>query len=231
MKRNIKSLIGFAMRATNGEIGIVKDFYFDDDSWVVRYLIVETGSWLNGRKVLISTDAYLSPDWENHAFPINLSKAQIKSSPDIDTELPVYRQQEIKLYDHYLLGNYWRGGFVAGGMPLPMTDAMMLNDDKISEKITDDDLHLRSIEKVAGYNVKATDGTIGTVKDFIIDDASWSIISLVVETGYWFSGKSVLLSPETIKEILWPVAEIVVDISVAEVKECPEYDKSELWAL
>ena len=231
MKRNIKSLIGFSMRAIDGDIGTVKDFYFEDNSWVVRYLVVETGSWLNGRKVLIPTDANLTPDWENQAFPINLSKAQIKGSPDIDTELPVYRQQEIKLYDHYLLGNYWRGGFVAGGIPLPMSEEMMQQDDKISEKITGDDLHLRSIAKVAGYNVKATDGTIGTVKDFIIDDASWNIISLVVETGYWFSGKSVLLSPETIKEIQWAVSEIVVDISVSEVKECPEYDKSELWAL
>lgn len=231
MKRNIKSLIDFSMRATDGDIGTVKDFYFEDNSWVIRYLIIETGNWLNGRKVLISPEAHLTPDWENKVFPISFSKEQIKSSPSIDTELPVYRQQEIKLYDHYSLGDYWRGGFVAGGMPLPMDEAMMKQDDEISKRITGDDLHLRSIEKITGYSVKATDGTVGTIKDFIIDDANWNINFIVVDTGHWFSGKDVMLSPKTVKEIKWDVSEIIVDINVSQVKECPEYDQSELWMI
>lgn len=231
MKRNINSLIGFSLRATDGVIGTVKDFYFEDDSWVVRYLVVETGNWLNGRKVLISSDAHLTPDWKNKTFPIALSREQIKNSPDIDLERPVYRQQEVKLYEHYALGNYWRGGFIAGGMPLPMSEAMMKLDDEISERKTNDDLHLRSIERVAGYNVKATDGTIGIIKDFIIDDTDWNVNYLIVETGNLFSEKNVMISPKTVKEIKWDVSEVIVDINVSQIKECPEYEKSELWAL
>ena len=146
-------------------------------------------------------------------------------------ELPVYRQQEIKLSEHYALGNYWRGGFVAGGMPLPMNDAMMKEDDEISNKKTKDDLDLRSIEKVLGYDVKASDGIIGTVKDFLFDDANWNIYFIVVDTGNWFSGNSVILSTETVKDIKWDTSEVILDINVARVKESPEYDKTELWAL
>src|SRR5690349_6541754 len=101
MKRSAKNLIGFTMGATDGEIGKVKEFYFDDKTWTIRYLIVETGSWLFGRKVLISPQAVVTPDWENNVFPVNLTKEQIKNSPDIDTEKTVSRQQEIELYAHY----------------------------------------------------------------------------------------------------------------------------------
>jgi len=216
------------MAATDGAIGTVKDFYFEDNSWIVRYLVIETGSWLNGRKVLISPDAYLNPDWKNETFPINLSKEQIKNSPNIDTELPVYRQQEIKLYDHYALGNYWRGGFVAGGIPLPMNEAMMKEDDEISNKKTNDDQHLRSIERVLGYDVKATDGTIGKIKDFIIDDTNWNIDFIVVETGNLFSEKKVIISPQVVKDIKWDISEVIFNINVAQVKDSPEYNKSEM---
>ncbi len=109
MKRSIKSLIGYTMGATDGEIGKVKEFYFDDESWTIRYLIVETGSWLSGRKVLISPDALLTPDWQQKVFPVNLTKKQIKNSPHIDTEKPVSRQQEMKLYEHYPWTSYWEG--------------------------------------------------------------------------------------------------------------------------
>jgi len=231
MKRNIKSLIGFAIGATDGDIGTVKDFYFEDDSWIVRYLVVETGNWLNGRKVLIPTAAHLTPDWKNKNFPIVLSKEQIKNCPPIDTELPVGRQQEIKLYDHYSLGDYWRGGFVAGGMPLPMGPAMQKLDDAISTRVTGDDVHLRSMEKVLGYTVSCTDGRIGTIEDFIIDDADWNIHCIVVDTGFLFSGKKVMLPPDVVEEIRWDVSEVMVDRSTAQVKDAPEYDKSELWVI
>jgi len=231
MKRSIMSLVGFAMEADDGNIGTVKDFYFEeDDSWTIRYLVIETGSWLNGRKVLISPHALLIPNWENKTFPIHLSKEQIRNSPNIDTQLPVYRQQENKLYEHYALGNYWRGGFVAGGMPLPGNDAMMENT-RIADRKTNDDPNLRSIEKVAGYNVKATDGTFGTLDDLIIDDSNWNIYFIVVNTGNWFSGKSVILSTETVKDIKWEISEVILDINIDRVKDSPEYEKSELWLI
>jgi len=135
------------------------------------------------------------------------------------------------MYDHYALGNYWRGGFVAGGMPLPMNEAMIKEDDEISNKKTNDDQHLRSIEKVIGYGVKAIDGTIGKIKDFIIDDTNWNIDFIVVETGNWFSEKNVIISPQIVKDIKWDISELLVNINVEQVKDSPEYDKSELWMI
>jgi len=115
MERNINSLRGFTIGATDGEIGKVKEFYFDDETWAVRYLIVETGNWLSGRAVLIAPQALLFPDWEHEVFPINLTKEQIKSSPDIDTDKPISRRKEIELYGHYPWRSYWGSGFFAGG--------------------------------------------------------------------------------------------------------------------
>jgi sporulation protein YlmC with PRC-barrel domain len=103
MKRNINSLIGYSIEATDGKIGTVKDFYFDDETWTIRYLVVETGNWLSGRKVLISPVALIKKNWSNGLIPVNLTKEQIQNSPDIDTDKPVSRQQEAMLNQHHFL--------------------------------------------------------------------------------------------------------------------------------
>lgn len=229
MKRNINSLIGFTIGATDGEIGKVKEFYFDDQSWTIRYLIVETGSWLFGRKVLISPMALLTPDWKNNIFTINLSKEQIKNSPDIDTERPVSRQQELDLYSYYPWGSYWGSSFYAGGMPLPvsMYDAVLNDDETPISQETHENRHLRSTHQVTGYKMKATDGDIGDVEDFLIDENSWKIDFLVIDVGNWFHGKKVVLSPKWIKEINWSKSEVIINTSIEHVKKSPEYDESQ----
>jgi uncharacterized protein YrrD len=227
MKRSMKSFIDYAIGATDGEIGKVKEVYFDDHTWTIRYLIVETGSWLNGRKVLISPVALLTTDWKNKTFPVNLTKEQIKNSPDIDTELPVSRQEEIKLYEHYSWGSYWGGGNFGLGVPVSMYDVIIDEDKKNTGKEIEGDPHLRSSHKVTGYSIKATDGRIGEIEDFIIDDGAWKINFLVVDTGHWFPGKKVLISPEWIKEIDWLTSSVIINASVERVKNSPEYDASQ----
>ncbi len=101
MKRSLKNLIGFTISAIDGEIGKVKEFYYDDETWKIRYLVVESGSWLFGRNVLIATNAILTPDWMNNILPVNLSKEQVKNSPFIDTEKPISPKQELALYTYY----------------------------------------------------------------------------------------------------------------------------------
>ena len=235
MKRTIKNLMGFTMGATDGEIGEVTDFYFDDLTWTVRYLVVETGNWLSNREVLISTEALLPGDWENEKFPVNLTKAQIEKSPDIDTNQPVSRQHETELYTHYSWSNYWGGGLWAGGlgttgMIMPMAPELLEDDveknKNNSEVDADRDPHLRSAKKVHGYNIHALDGDIGDVEDFIIEDSNWTIDYMVVDTGNWFPGKKVTLSPKLIKDIKWETSEVTVNASVEHVKNSPEYDAS-----
>ena len=232
MKRSIKSLVGYTMGATDGEIGKVKEFYFDDQSWTIRYLIVETGNWLNGRKVLISPQALLAPDWKNEVFPVNLTKEKIKNSPNIDTEQPVSRQREIEMYEYYPWTSYWGGGLWGGGMGL---SGVMIQDHHHSGEIrrenstkdSDEDSHLRSTHNVTGYNIHAIDGKIGDVEDFIIDDTSWKVAYLVVDTGHWFPGKKVIISPKLIKNIEWDTSEIMVHVTQEDIKNSPEYQPDE----
>jgi uncharacterized protein YrrD len=231
MRRNVKNLAGFSMGATDGEFGKVDEFYFDDETWTIRYLIVKTGGWLFGRKVLISPTALKEPDWENKIFPVNLTKEQIKNSPDIDTERTVSRQQEIELYSHYgwpyygPVGVGFYGGMGFSGMAesrTPFEERILAASDQ-KEPV---DPHLRSTNEVTGYGIHATNGKIGDVEDFIIDDQSWNVHFLVVDTGHWFPGKKVLISPKWINKVKWEDSSVYVDITVNAVKNSPEYDPS-----
>jgi sporulation protein YlmC with PRC-barrel domain len=221
MKRSIKSLIGFTIGAKDGEIGKVKEFYFDDETWTIRYIIVETGSWLFGRKVLLSPMALLMPDWENNVFPTNLTMEQVKNSPSIDTEKPVSRQQELELYAYYPWGGYWGAGLYAGGIQLPVShhekDGTTKNEPK-------GDQHLRSTEQVTDYDIRATDGYIGGLEDFLVDDNSWKIDYMVVDVGRWLLERKVLISPKWITQIKWITTEVFVSASVEQVKNSPEYN-------
>lgn len=236
MKHSVKSLIGFTMGATDGEIGKVKEFYFDDESWVVRYLIVDTGNWLSGRVVLISTEAIVHADWDNKIFSINLTKEQIKNSPDINTELPVSRQEEIKLQKYYPWVQYWGGGYYGGGSGVlavgPGPLAMGLPATNLTKEETEQEMnadkHLRSTKKVTGYNIKATDGEIGDVEDFILDETKWEIDFLLVDTGKWLPGKKVLISPKLINEIDWETSTVSVQTTVEFIKTSPEHDPTQL---
>jgi sporulation protein YlmC with PRC-barrel domain len=236
MKHSVKSLIGCAMRATDGEIGKVKEFYFDDETWVVRYLIVDTGNWLSGRAVLISTEAIVNADWDSKTFLVNLTKEQVKNSPDINTDLPVSRQQEIQLLQYYPWTQYWGDGYygrISGEMAVSPGPLVMglprtnLTEEKNKQE-QNDDKHLRSTDNVTGYNIKATDGAIGDVEDFILDDTKWKIDFLIVDTGNWLPGKKVLISPKLINEIDWEYSNVSVETSVVFIKSSPEYDPTQL---
>jgi sporulation protein YlmC with PRC-barrel domain len=219
------------MHATDGEIGEVKEFYFNDETWAISYLIVETGNWLNSRKVLISPQALLVPDWSNNLFPVNLSREQIKNSPDIDSDKPVSSQQEFEMYSHYAWKRYVGSGYYAAG--LPVAD-LQLVDNEIAEKgifphhdISNDNRHLRSTDKIAGYHIHATDGDIGHVKDFILDDQTWQITDLIVDTHNWIGGKKVLIPVCHIKEIQWANDKINIDIKIDAVQNSAELTESE----
>ena len=223
------------MGAIDGEIGKVEEFYFDDKTWTIRYLIVSTGSWLSERKVLISPEAVNNFQFTQKNFPVNLTKEQIKNSPDIDTERPVSRQQETKLYEYYPWRNYWSkglwsGGIITSGMqmpPSPSFEEALKKEKTPGNNKDDDDPNLRSTSKVTGYDIKATDGEIGEVVDFIVDETTWKIHFMIVDTGNWFPGKKVLISPKWIKEINWAKSSVIVKASVEHVKNSPEYNPDE----
>jgi uncharacterized protein YrrD len=231
MRQRLENLIGFTIGATDGEVGKVKEFYFDDKTWTIRYLVVETGSWLFGRKILLSPEALLTPNWDKQIFPVNLTMEQIKCSPEIDTDIPVSRQQEMELHGYYSWSTYWGGGLMGGGIgtsgmmiqsTLPLQQAIH-NEANSDGKENHEDPHLRSTDKVKGYTIQATDSEIGEVEDFIIDNQTWAIDFMEVDTGKWFPGKKVLISPKWIREINWKTSSVIVNATKEQVKNSPEY--------
>ncbi|MBN1129508.1 MAG: PRC-barrel domain-containing protein [Chitinispirillaceae bacterium] len=220
---SLQSMIGYPVRATDGDVGTVSECYFDDADWAIRYMVVETKNWLSGRKVLIAPVALGKPDWRSRTIPVTLTCVQVRNSPDIDTERPLYRQHEVKLHDYYQWPRYWEGAYggTFGITPYPLYEGPLLQEP--SESVREDSPHLRSTRQITGYRIHATDGEIGQVEDFIVDDETWTISNLVVNTGNWLSGKKVLLSPAWIKTVHWADAAVYLDRTRQEVKNSPEF--------
>jgi hypothetical protein len=238
MLRSMTDLEGCAIRATDGVIGHVKDIYFDDDAWIVRYLVVETGSWLSSRKVLISPIAIGDPDWTAGVLPVSIKKEQVRNSPDIDADRPVSRQYEERHSGHYGHPYYWVGaGFWgAGAIPSMMLTKSGYDDGAAQETSArahllagardGADPHLRSCKAVMGYHIQATDGEIGHVQGLLIDEDTWAVRYVVADTGSWWLGHQVLIAPQWIEEMRWPDNTVAVALTQRALKDAPPYDST-----
>jgi hypothetical protein len=246
MLRSIKDLEHYAIGATDGDIGHVKDFYFDDDSWVVRYLVVDTGSWLSGRQVLISPISIREPNWIARTLPAAITKEQVRNSPDIDTHVPVSRQHESLYLQYYGYGNYWGGasmwgmgmvpyamspgdvGFGTGGPETEREEAAYRKAEQ--ERRRNDDPHLRSCNEVVGYHLHASDGEIGHVAGFLVDEQTWAIRYMVVDTSNWWLGHKVLIAPPWVTDVNWADGTVSVDLTREAVKSAPPYVPGDEWS-
>jgi len=226
----MNSLLGYVLEATNGEIGEVTDFYFDDQNWIMVYLIVKTGHWLSGRKVLISSYSVQRGMGRPGRFPVNLTMEQIASSPDIDTDKPVSRQQVFELYGHYDWQNSWGSGFYAGGFTAmagrPVIDEKIVSEADKKDKRSDDDVHLRSMHTLSGYHIETTDGEGGHIRDFIIDDETWHMEYMMIELHH--GGKRVLIACRHIKEVNWETEKVLLDVTSQIVKDRPAFEEADL---
>ncbi len=223
MLQESRTLYGIKLTASDGDIGHVKDFYFDDKTWVVRYLVVDTGSWLSGRQVLLSPHAFGKLDREGNALHVNLNKKQIEDSPSIESHKPVSRQYEVDYYRYYGWPAYWNGGAIwgLGGYPMVMPPSK----DQIEAQQPHhhrDDKHLQSMKAVTGYQIHATDEAIGTVNGFMVDDRSWAIHEVVVEAGHWYSGKEIRISSGKVLRISYEDSNVFVDLTKAEIQRTAE---------
>ena len=226
MLRSIESLAGYKIQAKEGNIGKVNEFLFDDETWIIRYLVVDTGSWLSGRKVLISPlDTISTPDWASRTFPVGLTKEQVKESPDINVDKPVSRQHQLDLHRHYGWPVYWPS-MTPTGVPLVTPMPSQIEKEKAVATEEKGDPHLRSTKEVAGYSINATDGEIGHVNDFIVDDELWIIRYMVVDTGNWWPGRKVLVAPGWITKVSWSDDLVDVDLSKEAIKNSQEYNPS-----
>jgi hypothetical protein len=219
---------GFTIGATDGDVGRVDAFYFDDTSFTVRHLVVDTGGWLGGRLVLISPLALPAIDWDGKRINATLTKTQVEHSPDINTAQPVSRQQELSFYRYYGYPSYWDGPYLWGLGPNPgmPPDSAVLDDERRWEWEAKErpDPHLRSSGAVIGYHIEATDGEIGHVDDFLVEDSSWAIRYMVADTRNWWPGTKVLVSPEWIDRIDWADSMVRVSVTRAQIAQSPQYD-------
>jgi sporulation protein YlmC with PRC-barrel domain len=231
MLRNVKDLRGYAIRATDGVIGTVDDFYFDDKDWGIRYLVVDTARRPSGGKVLIDVSAIGSPDGMTQELPVSLTKTQVEHSPDIDTRRPVSRH-ETEYFGTYGYPYYWSGaglwgmGAYPGGLTAAGRIEEELRANRTRDTRTSDDGHLRSSNAVTGYRIEATDGCIGHVEDLRVDDYTWAICHLLVNTSNWWGGRRVLVAPQWIEDVNWSKATVSVDLTRQAIKDAPSYDSA-----
>ena len=231
MLRGISTLKGLTVSALDGEIGSVHDVYFDAKQWTVRYFVVDTGTWLSGRRVLVSPMAFRTPaDVVGDRLRVGLSKAQIEQAPSWDVDKPVSRQHEVAYARHYDYPYYWTGPArwgvawdpLAGMAPVPRTDPV--EEEVLARERENGDVDLHSARDVIGYYVQAKDDDVGHVEDFLVDDHTWAIRYLVVDTRNWLPGRKVVLSPSWIKTVSWDDSRVYVDLLRKDVETAPEYD-------
>jgi hypothetical protein len=228
MLRSLKELESYRVSATDGDVGRVATLLLDDHRWIVRYLIVDTGEGVlgRGRRVLISPISFRDADWATHRFHVSLTLDKVKNSPSVDVDKPVSRQHERDYSDHYGLPYYWGYSGIWGMGSYPgMLAASRL--DPAPVHASDEpagDAHLRSAEEVRGYHVQGTDEAIGHVDDFIVDDGTWEIRYLVVDTSNWGFGKKVLVAPHWASRIVWSEKKVYVDLSRRSIKSSPEWN-------
>ncbi len=223
MLTNSTYLKGLVIRATDGEIGAVDELYFDDETWAIRYFVVDTSSWLGGRRVLVSPISVIHADWPARRLDVSLTKKQIGLSPDIDTRRPVSRQHETAFFGYYGYPYYWGGSYLAGTRTHPAAPTVPPTASKEGDS---PDTHLRSTEAVTGYYIEAADGEIGHVEGFVVDEEGWAIRYLEVATRNWLPGKRVLVSPAWIERVSWEESKVYVGLSRETIKDAPKYIES-----
>ncbi len=234
----VKDLQRYAIAAADGDIGTVSDLYFEDQSWTARYLVIDTGGWLAGRKVLLPPHAIQSMDVPGQRLVVKLTKQQVKDSPGAETDQPVSRRYETRLYDYYGFPYYWAGPYRWGLTPLGYATRFPLNApgtpeglqpgvaEDLSARQAEADPHLRSATDVRGHAIEATDGSLGHVEDFLVEEDTLAIRYVIVDPISWWPGKHVLVSTEWITGVSWDDRSVAVSVSKEAIRNAPEYDPS-----
>jgi uncharacterized protein YrrD len=234
MLRSADKLKGMALVAADGAIGEVEDFHFDDERWAVRYLVVNTGSWLAGRKVLISPISVKQVDVGGNQVATALTKRQVEDSPGLDAHRPVSRRQEAQLLGYYGYPYYWGSPFLWGAAAHPAALAVptspggevAASSATRAREEESEDSRLRSMKEVSGYYIQAADGDLGHVEDFVVDDETWAVRYVVVDTRNWLPARKVLVAPEWVERVSWDERKVFVNLTREAIQNSPEYDPS-----
>lgn len=229
MKEGLSNLIGYSIETRDGLKGTVKDFLFDEEKWVVRYLVADLGIVFSGKKVVIPRAFLQQPDWTNEHFPIDLSKSDLEKCPPLESEPTISREYEETLNRHYEIENYWAFPYIP-----PLSERAIIYPPrplKVPTKVFDEKNakhKVRSFEEVKGYHIEATDGKIGHIDDLIVDEMDWQIVYALVDTKNWVPwSKRVLVGTHWMEEVSYVNEEIKINLDKETIKSAPEFDYSE----
>ena len=233
MLRSLKEIIGYKINASDGDIGKVSDFLFDDETWTIRYLVADTGNWLFDRLVLISPTAIGKPEWKSEELNVNLNKQQVQDSPKIDQDMPVSRQHELELAKYYGWPDYWTGFGMGAGPAATVPLQKVVPPKEVIPELDDEkenvDSHLRSTEEVINYSIITENGEYGHIKDLIVDDESWLLKNFVLSTRKILpGGRNILCDINSINQIDFTRSLVEVGLSKEKIKGNPEFDPVEL---
>ena len=196
-----RKVCGAPVLATDGEIGTVDDFFFEEDRWTVRYLLVDTGRWVSGKRVLISPMSVVNP-WNRAGVRLTLTRDQVWHSPEADSRA-LSRAAETELLEYYGHPIYWGAGGIWGAFENPgaLVAQPMVPPPPTGPVVNVEEQHLRSTKQSTGYHLHALDGEIGHVDDFVIGEESWRVRYLLIDTSNWIGGRSVVVLTETVTRI------------------------------
>ena len=217
------ALKGYKIEASDGAIGSVSDFLFDDQTWKVRWLLVDTGNWLTGRLVLVHPSAIGRVDYLRRVLPVKLTKAQVEASPNVLRDSPISRRHEFKLYEYYGADPVWGSSYFGRNPMAPDPAEHAVAEAGVLSRLEGHDPHLRSLSEITGYNIQASDGAIGHLESVLLEDDMWDIRYLIIDTKNWWPGKHVLLSPYAVKDVVLSKKQILVNVSCERVKASPPW--------
>ena len=223
MLRSLKDIEDYKVTATDGDIGSVSDFYFDDHHWTIRYLVVDTsGFWQAPSRVMISPVAFREAQWTTQKFHLALTRDKVQKSPAFKEYDSPTHGEELDYYQYYNWPHYWGYSGIWGDWSTPV---VMGKNTWTSPKAGNADKrpHLRRVLNVIGSRIQGSDDEIGTVQDFIVDDETWTIRYIVIDVGNWWSGKSVILAPHWIDKISEKDDTVFVNLPRDKIKNSPEW--------
>lgn len=225
MLRRVRDLEGWTVRSRDGQdLGIIEDFYFDETRWTIRYVAVKAGNWLTGRVVLLSPMNLERVDWQQASVTFALTAEQIQAAPGESSAVPGSREWEAAFASYYSLPYYWAGTGAWGDWDTPGEAARSGPPPEEVSAAAVSQSHLLRIRDVAGQHVHAIDGEIGHVDDFLVDDRTWTIRYLLIDTSNWIGGRSVLVPPSWVQSIDWAERRVRVRVSREAIEKSPEYD-------
>ncbi|GAB6145480.1 PRC-barrel domain-containing protein [Desulfocicer niacini] len=233
MLRSINEIIGYTFFVKEDDVGKCKDLLFDDQLWTVRHMVADTGGWLMDKKVLISPVMVQITDWQMQSIFLEITREQLEECPSLMEDEPISREHERKMFQYLNYPYYWAhdGLWGPGAYPAVMTqipdNSAQKHDEETLEEEEEkvEENHLRSFKEVKGYDIEASDGNIGYVEDFILEDKTWALRYVVLNTRNWLpGGKKVILSLNWVKKVSWEQSTLFLDISREQVENSPDFD-------